>query len=99
MRVRKLFMDYYVNAQRPSELAVENVMTFMLTNNKPFSCTPRRLSYDEKSKLRSILNELSAKPVIRESTSEHASPIMLTEKKNGETRTCINFRSLNKITT
>jgi len=43
------------------------------------------------------LDELLAKGIIRESMSEYASPIVLTKKKNGETRMCIDFRKLNKI--
>lgn len=40
------------------------------------------------------------KGIIRESTSEYASPIVLLErKKNGEIRKCVDYRALNKITT
>lgn len=52
----------------------------------------------KKIKLRYILDDLISKGVIREST-EYASPIVLTKKKNGEIRMCIDFRALNKITT
>ncbi|XP_076282085.1 uncharacterized protein LOC143209808 [Lasioglossum baleicum] len=86
MRLRELFDTYYVNVQRPSQPAVDNVMKLTLVDERPFSYTPRRLSYDEKNKLRNILDELLAKGIIRESTSEYASPIVLTKKKNGETR-------------
>lgn len=75
------------------------ILKLILTNEKPFSCTPRRLSYHEKTVLRSILDELVSKGIIRESMSEYASPIVLTKKRNGETRMCVDFRTLNKITT
>lgn len=87
-RVRNLFEQYYVNAERPLIPATENTMKLVLTDNKLFSYTPRRLSYDEKNRLRSILDGLIAKGIIRESASEHASPIVLTKKKNGKTRMC-----------
>lgn len=97
-RARKLFEEHYVNAERPENPATENTLKLVLTNEKPFFCTPRRLSYHEKTVLRSILDELTSKGIIRESTSEYASPIVLTKKKNGETRMCVDFRTLNKIT-
>lgn len=98
-QARELLERRYVNVQRPLNPAVENTMKLTLTSDKPFSCTPRRLSHDEKSKLRHILDDLLAKGIIRESTSEYASPIVLTKKKTGETRMCIDFRTLNKVTT
>ncbi|XP_076301534.1 uncharacterized protein LOC143219409 [Lasioglossum baleicum] len=97
-RARELFNKTYINAQRPAEPSVENTMKLTLTNDKPFSFSPRRLSYDEKNKLRCILDGLLERGIIRESTSEYASPIVLTKKKNGEIRMCVDFRTLNKIT-
>ncbi|XP_076660976.1 uncharacterized protein LOC143364587 [Halictus rubicundus] len=97
-RARELFSKMYINAQRPVEPSVENTMKLTLTSDKPFSFSPRRLSYDEKNKLRGILDGLLEKGIIRESTSEYASPIVLTKKKNGEIRMCVDFRTLNKIT-
>lgn len=98
MQVRDLFDKYYANAQRPLEPAEENIMKLTLTDDKPFSCTPFRLMYSDKPKLRNILDDLLDRGIIRESTSEYASPIVLTRKKNGETRMCIDFRKLNKVT-
>ncbi|XP_076660149.1 uncharacterized protein LOC143363456 [Halictus rubicundus] len=97
-RARELFSKMYINAQRPVEPSVENTMKLTLTSDKPFSFSPRRLSYDEKNKLRGILDGLLETGIIRESTSEYASPIVLTKKKNGEIRMCVDFRTLNKIT-
>lgn len=94
----KLFGEHYVNAPKPSKLATKNVMTLVLTDDKLFLYRPRRLSYDEKSKLQNIFNELAEKGIIRESTSEYVSPIVSTKKKNRETRMCIDFCTLNKIT-
>lgn len=97
-RAYNLFEKYYVQVVRPTDPKVENIMKLTLTDNKPFSSTPRRLAFVEKNKLREIL-DLISKGIIRESDSEYASPIVLTKKKNGETRMCVDFRTLNKITT
>ncbi|XP_043504567.1 uncharacterized protein LOC122525712 [Polistes fuscatus] len=94
----EIFNRCYIKAQRPSSPAVENTMKLMLRDDKPFSCAPRRLSYSEKDVLMNILRELLDKGVIRESTSEYASPIVLTKKKNGQVRLCVDFRRLNKVT-
>lgn len=97
-QARELFDKYYVNTPRSSEPAVKNVMELKLTDDKPFSCTPFKLIYNDKPKLREILNGLLARGIIRESMSEYASPIVLTKKKNGEMRLCVDFHTLNKVT-
>ncbi|XP_076659907.1 uncharacterized protein LOC143363195 [Halictus rubicundus] len=96
--VQKLFQKFYVEPKRPLNPATENILTVTLTDKKPFSCVPRRLSYSEKAEVRKILEGLIAKIIIRESTSEYASPIVLVKKKTGETRMCVDFRKLNKVT-
>jgi len=58
--------------------------------------SPRRLAFTEKEQLQKILDELLAKEVIRPSSSEYASPIVLVKKKNGEYRLCIDYRTLNE---
>ena len=68
-----------------------------LTDDKPFFFAPRRLSYDEKIKLEKIISDLIERRVIRPSNSEYASPIVLTRKKSGDLRLCIDYRALNKI--
>lgn len=80
-RARDVLETNYVNAQRSLKPAVENIMTLTLTSNEPFYCKPRRLSHYEKGKLREILDRLVTDGIIRESTSEYASPIVLTRKK------------------
>lgn len=64
---------------------------------KPFSCSPRRLSYVEREKLQVMLDEYMRDGIIRKSSSEYASPIVLVKKKSGELRMCIDFRRLNKV--
>lgn len=95
---RESFKKFYVDAPRPAKPAVENILKFILTDDKPFYCSPRRRFYYEKIKLQFILDELMLKGIIRESMSEYASPIVLTKKKNGERRMCVDYRVLNKVT-
>lgn len=59
--------------------------------------SPRRLSFAEKEEVNKIIKDLLNKGIIRHSYSPYASPIVLTKKKSGGTRMCIDYRSLNKI--
>lgn len=58
---------------------------------------PQRLSFEEKVKLRMILDDLIARNIIRESDAKYASPIALPRKKNGDLRLCVDCRFINKI--
>jgi len=82
--MRDLFEKHYAQVERPPVPAVENEMKLTVLDNKSFLCTPSRFSYGEKAGLKVILDELLAKGIIKESTSEYASSIVLTKKKNGE---------------
>ena len=73
-------------------------LSLTLTDDRAFNCNPRRLSFEEKVHLEKILERLLLSEIIRPSESPYASPIVLTKKKNGEMRLCIDYRVLNKIT-
>lgn len=60
--------------------------------------TYRRVPPAEYQKLRKVLNEMEEKDIIRKSTSEFASPLVLVWKKNGDLRVCTDFRWLNRRT-
>lgn len=94
----EIFQQYYEKPIRPVNPKVENVMELTLLDDKPFYCSPRRLSHFEKIKLKETLDGLLEKGVIRESTSVYASPIVLVRKKNGDMRLCIDYRTLNRLT-
>ena len=66
-----------------------------LKDDKPFSFNPRRLSWAEKDAVQSILKDWLEKGVIKPSSSEYTSPIVLVKKKNGEFRLCVDYRVLN----
>lgn len=93
-----LYNNYYVRPERPSKPGVYSEMKLNLSDDKPFSCNPRRLSYAEKSELQILLDEYLKKGYIRPSESEFVSPIVLVRKKTGELRMCVDYRVLNKVT-
>ena len=73
-------------------------MQIRLMSDTPFYCAPRRLSLYEKNEVQRIIDELLKENIIRPSDSPYASPIVLVKKKCGETRMCIDYRGLNKLT-
>lgn len=69
-----------------------------LSDNRPFRLPYRRVPPGQYQKLRQVLSEMEEKEIIRKSTSEYASPLVLVWKKNGDLRICTDFRWLNKRT-
>ncbi|KAJ7997122.1 hypothetical protein DPEC_G00225680 [Dallia pectoralis] len=69
-----------------------------LSDSRPFRLPYRRLSPSHYDKLRTALNEMEERDIIRKSTSEYASPLVLAWKKNGDLRLCTDFRWLNART-
>ena len=93
-----MFQELYVDYPRHSKPKTKAELKLRLDNPQPFYCTPRKLAYDEKEKLRVILDDLLQKGYIQNSDSEFASPIVVKKNKNRKTRMCVDFRVLNKVT-
>lgn len=55
-----------------------------LTDDRPFRLPYRRVPPAEYHKLRQVLNEMEERDIIRKSTSEFASPLVLVWKRNGD---------------
>ncbi|KAK0137889.1 Retrovirus-related Pol polyprotein from transposon 297 [Merluccius polli] len=68
-----------------------------LTDDRPFRLPYRRLSPAHYQKLKETFDEME-KEIIRKSSSEYASPLVLVWKKNGDLRLCTDFRWLNART-
>lgn len=69
-----------------------------LVDMRPFRLPYRRIPPAHFQKLRVVLNEMEERGIIRKSTSEFASPLVLVWKKNGNLRLCTDFRWLNART-
>jgi hypothetical protein len=69
-----------------------------IKEKQSFHFAPNRLSIDVKNKVRTILDDLLARGILRSSSSEYASRMVLVRKKDGNIRTCMDYRTLNKIT-
>lgn len=69
-----------------------------LMDDRPFRLPYRRIPPSQYAKLRTALNEMEEKGIIRKSHSDYASPLVLVWKKNGDLRICTDFRWLNART-
>lgn len=58
----------------------------------------RRLPPNQYHKLRQALDEMEEREIIRRSSSEYASPLVIVWKRNGDLRLCTDFRCLNART-
>lgn len=90
---KEIFKDYYLDAIRPEQPCTDFKMHITLNKIEPFIYWARQLSFGEKQSVEEIINDLLSKYIIRESNSPYCSPIVLTKKKTGEYRICVDFRT------
>lgn len=91
-------VEKYLNTPRPISIPSAPKMNIRLTSDVPIAMHPMKLSFHDKERVKKIVEELLSQGIIRQSSSEYASPIVLVTKKSGEPRMCIDYRALNSIT-
>lgn len=98
-RIQEVFIDF--SDLSPTELPhMRNfqhhidLMLGVILPNSPLYC----MSPTEQEELHRQVNELLDKGLIRESMSSCAVPALLTSKKDGSWRMCVDSRAINKIT-
>lgn len=69
-----------------------------LTDKTPFHGRPYRVPYKQKQIVEEHVNQMLEMGIIRPSSSEYASPIVLVKKADGTIRFCVDYRKLNQIT-
>lgn len=69
-----------------------------LTDDRPFRLPYRRVPPAHYEKLRQVLTDMEERGIIRKSSSEYASPLVMVWKKDGGLRICTDFRWLNART-
>lgn len=89
----EIFRNYQPNKCKSTDIK----MSLILKNDEPVYQRPRRLEVPEKEIVEKQINAWLDEGIIRPSTSDYASPIVLVAKKDGQTRICCDYRKLNKI--
>ena len=69
-----------------------------LTSDKPVRRSGYRTSQHGREVIEKEVREMLEKGIIEPSVSAYAAGVVLVPKKNGETRFCVDYRGLNKIT-
>ncbi|GFT46067.1 transposon Tf2-9 polyprotein [Trichonephila clavipes] len=70
-------------------------MRIILKDDIPVYQSARRLSFSENRDVNKQIDEWLEQGIVRPSSSENASPIVLVKKKDGTTRLCVDYRRLN----
>ncbi|GFX45601.1 retrovirus-related Pol polyprotein from transposon 17.6 [Trichonephila clavipes] len=90
--LEKLIQDY-----KPEKTASTDVaMRIILKDEEPVCQHPRRLAFTERQEVNKQIEEWLNEGIIRPSSSEYASPIVMIKKKDGSSRMCIDYRKLNQ---
>ncbi|GFV68577.1 retrovirus-related Pol polyprotein from transposon 412 [Trichonephila clavipes] len=71
-------------------------MRIILKDEEPVCQPPRLLAFTERQEVNKQIEEWLNEGIIRPSSSEYTSPIVMVKKKDGSSRMCIDYRKLNQ---
>ncbi|WVZ53382.1 hypothetical protein U9M48_004333 [Paspalum notatum var. saurae] len=99
IRVMSEFPDVFPDSLpgMPSERDIEFSIE-LVRGTAPIYKKAYRITGVELFEVKKQIDELLEKGFIRKSTSPWASPVLLTEKKDGTLRMCVDYRGLNAVT-
>ena len=82
------------------ELTQTHIVEHEIKTNdaEPIKQRPYRIAPSESQFVKSEIDAMLSKGIIRESSSPWASPIVIVPKKNNKKRICIDYRKINKVT-
>ena len=69
----------------------------LVSRTRSISIAPYRVSPTERADLEQQVEGLSTKRLVRPSVSSWEAPVLLVRKKGGKSRSCVDFRQLNKV--
>ncbi|GFU15104.1 transposon Tf2-6 polyprotein [Trichonephila clavipes] len=95
-QIRRELFELISNYE-PKKTEMTNVsMRIILKDDIPVYQPARRLSFSENQDVNKQIDEWLEQGIVRPSSSEYASPIVLVKKKDGTTRLCVDYRRLNR---
>jgi hypothetical protein len=81
----------------PSDHDIEFIIE-LLIGTPPISKRPYRMPVNELVELKKQITKLQSKGFIHPSSSPWGAPVLFVEKKDGTKQMCVDYRSLNKVT-
>ncbi|GFS67515.1 retrovirus-related Pol polyprotein from transposon 17.6 [Trichonephila clavipes] len=95
-QIRRELFELISNYE-PKKTEMTNVsMRIILKDDIPVYQPARRLSFSENQDVNKQIDEWLEQGIVRPSSSEYASTIVLVKKKDGTTRLCVDYRRLNR---
>ncbi|GFX23385.1 hypothetical protein TNCV_4937001 [Trichonephila clavipes] len=95
-QIRRELFELISNYE-PKKTEMTNVsMRIILKDDIPVYQPARRLSFSENQDVNKQIDEWLEQGIVRPSSSEYASSIVLVKKNDGTTRLCVDYRRLNR---
>ncbi|GFV18722.1 hypothetical protein TNCV_4756091 [Trichonephila clavipes] len=95
-QIRRELFELFSNYE-PKQTEMTNVsMRIILKDDIPVYQPARHLSFSENRDVNKQIDEWLEQEIVRPSSSEYASPIVLVKKKDGAIRLCVDYRRLNR---
>ena len=89
------FQSLFTEAPGTTSLAQHHIK---LTSDQPVRSRPYPVPYSLRVSLKKDITDMMTMGVIRESSSQYASPVVVVKKKDNTNRVCVDYRKLNKLT-
>ncbi|GFX64750.1 retrovirus-related Pol polyprotein from transposon 17.6 [Trichonephila clavipes] len=90
-------LEKLIQVYKPEKTASTDVtMRIILKDEEPVCQPPRRLAFTERQEVNKQIEEWLNEGIIRPSSSEYGSPIVMVKKKDGSSKMCIDYRKLNQ---
>ena len=102
-RTIDLFSEYkhLFEERAPGDIspeAAKTAHTIETGSARPVHCVPRRYSPAERQQIQEMTSKMLAAKIIRPSRSPWSSPVVLSPKKDGGVRFCVDYRKVNEST-
>lgn len=86
-----------ISSYQPRKTKTVDVsMKIVLKDETPTYQRARRLSFPERQEVNKQIDDWLKEGIVRPSSSDYASPIVLVKKKDQTTRVCVDYRQLNR---
>jgi len=90
-------VENLLNEYKSKKIRESNVeMTIIMKEDQKIFARPRRLPFPERRIVSEQVEQWIKEEIIEPCSSDYASPIVVTKKKDGTPRICIDYRAINR---